>query len=1003
MRSPDERIVGLLQEARLQLEAERSRRNEPIAIVGIGCRFPGGASGPAEFWRLLGQGFDATSDVPPERWAADEFYDPNPEAAGKAYTKRGAFLDRVDGFDAEFFGISPREAAGMDPQQRLLLEVVWEALEDAGIAPARLRGSSTGVWVGLCVDDYARLSTDAADIDAYNTLGNTRSVAAGRISYVLDLHGPAVQLDTACSSSLVAIHQACQSLRLRECDLGLVGGVNLMLAPEPTVALCKLRALAPDGHCKTFDASADGYGRGEGCGIVVLKRLKDAQAAGDRIYAVVRGSACNHDGHSNGLTAPSGIAQEAVIRAALANGGVAGTSVGYVEAHGTGTLLGDPIEVLALHRVYGQGRSTGTPLYLGAVKTNFGHLEGAAGVAGVIKAALCLRNGGIPRNLHLRMPNPKIPWADLAVQIASQAMDWPRSDVPRFAGVSSFGISGTNAHLVLEEAPAVDLSPSAPARSAELIVLSAKTPAALTEVAGRLQKQLEQSPDLSVGDVAHSLVTMRSLLDHCLTFTARSRRALLESLAAVVSGETPIGVQRGVTGVPYGKLAWLFTGQGSQRLGMGQGLYAEWPAFRDALDVACAAFEGSLEHSLRDVMWASPGSPRAALLDLTGYTQPALFALEWALAQLWRSWGVEPDMLLGHSIGEITAACVAGVFSLSDASRLVSARARLMQALPAGGSMVSIAAPESEVAAAVAPYTRTVSIAAVNGHASAVIAGVDADVLAIAQRFAARGIRTNLLRVSHAFHSPLMDPMLEEFQRVAESIDYRAASVPLVSNLSGALTDGEAGTAKYWVRHVRQAVRFADGVRALHAAGARTLLELGPHPVLLGLASSLLPEDGVALLPSLRADRSEPDTVVEALGGWVARGGQVDWRGVFPARGRRLELPTYPWQRKHHWLDAHVGRKAVGNIGQWLLSGVCEELPGGASHHVLQVGVHLQTYLRDHVVYGVIVVPGAFFLSVLLASGAERWPGEPLELEDVEFLEALTLEEEGAVELHIML
>ena len=527
MRSPDERIVALLQEARLQLEAERSRRNEPIAIVGIGCRFPGGASSPAAFWSLLEQGFDATSDVPVDRWAAEAFYDSNPDAPGKAYTKRGSFLtEGVAGFDAEFFGISPREAVGMDPQQRLLLEVVWEALEDAGIAPERLRGSATGVWVGLCVDDYARrCSGNAADIDAYNTLGNTRSIAAGRISYALDLRGPTLQLDTACSSSLVALHQACLSLRSRECDLALVGGVNLMLAPEPTIALCKLRALAPDGYCKTFDASADGYGRGEGCGIVVLKRLADAVAAGDRIYAVVRGSACNHDGHSNGLTAPSGIAQEAVIRAALANGGVEANSVAYVEAHGTGTLLGDPIEVLALHRVYGQGRSADAPLYLGAVKTNFGHLEGAAGVAGLIKVALSLQHGQIPRHLHLRQPNPKIPWQDLAVKVASEPVDWARHGERRFAGVSSFGISGTNAHVVLEEAPALEPAASTPGRVAELIVISARAPAALSAAAGRLREHLESHPELVLGDVAHSLVTTRSLQDHRLTVTAASRTA----------------------------------------------------------------------------------------------------------------------------------------------------------------------------------------------------------------------------------------------------------------------------------------------------------------------------------------------------------------------------------------------------------------------------------------------------------------------------------------------
>jgi acyl transferase domain-containing protein/surfactin synthase thioesterase subunit/acyl carrier protein len=860
--------------------------------------------------------------------------------------------------------------------------------------------------VGLCLDDYARkslFSGNAADIDAYGTLGNTRSVAAGRISYTFDLRGPAVQLDTACSSSLVAVHQACHSLRSGECNVALVGGVNLMSAPESTIALCKLRALAPDGRCKTFDASADGYGRGEGCGMVVLKRLDDARANGDRVYAVLRGSAVNHDGQSNGLTAPNGLAQEAVLRTALANASVEAADVRYIETHGTGTVLGDPIEVLALSRVYGQRRSSDSPLYLGGVKTNFGHLEGAAGIAGLIKLALCLAHEEIPPHLHFQHPNPRIPWSELPVRVATAAMAWPRGEKPRIAGVSSFGISGTNAHVVIEEAPRVEQALSAPARSAELIMLSAKTAEALNAAAGRLREHLEAVPDVALGDIAYSLVTTRAPFEHRLTLSVPTPRALMEALRDAELGHTPIGCARSDSQVRRGRLAWLFTGQGAQQLGMGRALYDEWPVFREALDQAFSVIDPLLDRPLGQVMWALPGTANAALLDQTGFTQPALFAFEWALAHLWRSFGVEPDLLLGHSIGEIAAACFAGVFSLGDAARLVCARARLMQALPQGGAMLAIAAPEADVSAALAPHLQTVSLAAINGPSSSVIAGVESDVLAIAQAFSARAIQTKRLSVSHAFHSPLMDSILEPFLEVARSIGYHSPVLPLISNLTGQLAGDEIATPEYWVRHVRHAVRFSDGVQASHAAGARSFLELGPRRTLLGLVPAALSDAEALLLPSLTPARPEPLALLEALGRWVVQGGSVDWKGVFPSGGRRVQLPTYSWQRQRYWIEADQLRHEAGAPGLWPLAGHRQDLPDGASHHVLQVGTHLQSYLRDHVVHGVIVVPGAFYISVLLAAAAEHWPDQTLDLEEVEFLEALPLKEDSAVELHLMM
>ncbi|HEU4577828.1 MAG TPA: SDR family NAD(P)-dependent oxidoreductase [Polyangiaceae bacterium] len=979
MRSSDERIVALLQEARRQLEQERGRRTEPIAIVGIGCRLPGGADDPEGFWRLLRDGIDATSDVPADRWHADDYYDSDPEAPGKAYTRRGAFLKRVDGFDADFFGISPREALGMDPQQRMLLEVTWEALEDAGIAPDQLRGSATGVWVGLCVDDYARrsiLSGDAAAIDAYSALGNTRSVAAGRISYVLDLHGPTVQIDTACSSSLVAVHQACQSLRSRECDLALVGGVNLMLAPDSTVALCKLRALAPDGRCKTFDAAADGYGRGEGCGIVVLQRLSDARTAGHRIRALIRGSASNHDGHSNGLTAPSGIAQEAVIRSALANAGLDPADVGYVEAHGTGTLLGDPIEVLALHRVYGQGRDPNSPLVVGSVKTNFGHLEGAAGVVGLIKAAVCLEREGIPASLNFHRPNPKIPWANVCVRVASEPVRWARNAVPRRAGISSFGISGTNAHVLLQEAPDAGMSANGVARSAELIVLSARNGDALVGVAERLREHIEAHPSHALRDLAHNLVTTRALLDHRLAFAVPDRAGLLQALADVAQRSTPAGAQQGSLSSQSRKCAWLFTGQGAQRLGMGRQLAAEWPVFSAAMDRVCALLDPLLDHPLRDVMWAEPGSAPAALLDQTGFTQPALFALEWALAELWRSWGIEPDLVLGHSIGELAAACVAGIFTIEEGARLVAARARLMQQLPVGGAMLAVADSEMHVLEAIEPYARTVSMAVVNAPNSVVIAGVEADVSALSEQFRRRGIQTRSLTVSHAFHSPLMEPILAEFRRVAESISYQPARVPIVADSSGALLHDELCSAEYWVRHVRETVRFAAGVQTLLAAGVDTFLELGPRPTLLGLVSEAHSASGAVLLASLRPPRSEPESVLEALGGWTVRGGRVDWCGVFPGGSARLTLPRYPWQQTSYWLDLPQAR-ASGEKTRHPLLGVRVASASADAIYESWPSAKQPVWLGEHRVAGRIIFPAAATAELLRAAAEEYASGVP--------------------------
>ncbi|WP_158501755.1 type I polyketide synthase [Vitiosangium sp. GDMCC 1.1324] len=900
-------IIRRLEERLASLEQVEQEQTEPLAIVGIGCRFPGGADSPETFWKLLEEGRDAVQPLEP-RWALVGAR-PGEDVPRWA----GLLTEAVDHFDAAFFGIAPREARSLDPQHRLLLEVAWETLEDAGVPPGSLEGSRTGVFVGACSSDYAdtvaRQPHD--EQDAYSTTGNLLSIAAGRLSYTLGLQGPCLTVDTACSSSLVAIHLACRSLRTRESDLVLAGGVNMLLSPDTMEGLAHTQALSPDGRCRTFDASANGFVRGEGCGLIALKRLSDARRDGNRIWALIRGSAINQDGRSTGLTTPNVLAQEALLREALQRARVEAGAIGYVETHGTGTSLGDPIEVEALRAVLGAARPDRSSCVLGAVKTNIGHLEAAAGVAGLIKAALALKQERIPKNLNFRTLNAHIEIEGSALSLATEPVSWPRTDRPRLAGVSSFGLSGTNAHVVLEEAPAAELAPAAPERPAELLVLSARSAEALGAAAARLRDHVDAHPELGLGDVAFSLATTRSPMEHRLAVMTTSRETLRAALEAAAQGQLPQGAVRGTANASRGKLAFLFTGQGAQVPGMGRGLSAAWPAFREALDSCIALFDRELERPLREVMWSEPGSAEAALLDQTAYTQPALFALEYALAALWRSWGVEPELVAGHSIGELVAACVAGVFSLEDAVRLVAARGRLMQALPAGGAMVSISAPESEVAAALASHVASVSIAAINGPEQVVIAGVAESVHAIAASFAARGVRTRQLRVSHAFHSPLMGPMLEAFERVAESVTYRRPSLSLVSNLSGKRVSDEVSTPGYWVRHVREAVRFADGVKALHEAGAGTFVEVGPKSTLLGLVTACLPDAEPALIVSLRAGREEPVSVLEALGSLWSTGARIDWSRVFPAGGRRVPLPAYPWQRERYWLEAPATRRPL--------------------------------------------------------------------------------------------
>lgn len=899
--SPVKRALLRLEELEARLAAAERARTEAIAIVGMSCRFPGGADDPGTFWRLLRDGVDAITEVPPERWNVDEYYDPDPDRPGKMYSRHGGFLKNVDLFDAAFFRISPREAASLDPQQRLLLEVSWEALEDAQVAPDTLHGSATGVFVGVTTNDYAQLQMQeggTANLDGYFFTGNPLNTIAGRVSYFLGLHGPSMALDTACSSSLVSIHQACQSLRAGECELALAGGVNLILSPAATVAVARTRALAPDGRSKTFDAAADGFVRSEGCGVVVLKKLSVALAAGDRVLAVIRGSAVNHDGASGGFTVPSGKAQEDVIRKALGN--LAPAEVDYVEAHGTGTALGDPIEVKALAAVYGEGRR-GAKLRIGSVKTNIGHAESAAGVAGVIKVVLALRHGELPPHLHFKTPSPLIPWAELPVEVTESLTPWPADGKRRVAGVSAFGASGINAHVVIEEAPARTRDSAPIRRPLHPFVLSAKSEQALKDLAARYAERLgkdDAEPDLE--SVAAAAAAGRSHFRYRLGIAAATKSEAVERLGAYAAGQAARGAHTGNTeGAAPPRIAFLFSGQGSQYQGMGRALYDTEPVFRQAVERCCRAASGYLKEPLLDVIYPSAGVP--PLINETAYCQPALFTLEYALTELLKSWGIRPDAVMGHSVGEYAAACAAGVFSPEDGLRLVVERARLMQALGTPGGMAAVFADEQTAARAIKPYRDRLSVAGVNGPRQTVISG-ERDALASAlEALAGAGVEAERLTVSHAFHSQLIEPMLDEFEGVAAGVRFSEPLVPVVSNLTGtALTS--APDALYWREHCRRPVLFAAGIRSLSADGFDVFLEIGPGRVLTSLARACVPTEARPLIAPLLAAGADWETVIDALLRLYKRGAEIEWREFYRGHAcAAVPLPTYPFQRKRFW------------------------------------------------------------------------------------------------------
>uniref|UniRef100_UPI000A3DBC8F type I polyketide synthase n=1 Tax=Nocardia anaemiae TaxID=263910 RepID=UPI000A3DBC8F len=929
---------------------------EPVAIVGIGCRFPGAVSSRHGLWDLVAEGRDVVGEFPADRGWADDLYDPDPRARGKSYTRTGGFLYDAAEFDAEFFGINPREAAAMDPQQRLLLETSWEALEDAGIDPHSLRGSDTGVFAGVMQHDYgfAALRSDRRDeVAGYITVGGTASVVSGRVAYTLGLIGPAVTVDTACSSSLVALHQACQAVRSGDCDMALAGGVTVMATAEPMfVEFSRQGALAPDGRCKSFAESADGVAWGEGAGIVVLERLSRAEAEGHRVLGVIRGSAVNQDGASNGLTAPNGPSQERVIRTALANAGLSPDDIDLVEAHGTGTRLGDPIEAQALLATYGSNRDQ--PVWLGSVKSNMGHTQGAAGIAGVIKMVEAMRHRVMPRTLHVDAPTSRVDWGTGNVELLTEPRTWESPERPRRAAVSSFGISGTNAHVILEEAAAPALE-SEPVAVLPVVpwVLSGRSPQAVAAQVDRLRTWLSANPAATALDVGISLAG-RAQLGHRAVIVGEDR-------AELVAGLADIAAARGVSG----ETVFVFPGQGAQWADMGRELAEVFPAFADGFDAALAAVEPFVGGvPVRKTLWGNDEQGVAATI----VAQCGLFAMGVGFSRLLAAWGVRPALAIGHSVGEITAAHIAGVLSLADAARVVGVRARLMAGLPSGGAMASIAVAADEIG----ELPAGVSIAAANTAGSVVVSGPEAGIAELERRWAERGPKR--LRVSHAFHSELMEPMLDEFAAAIAEIRPERARIPVVSNVTGRLADAEYGTVEYWVRHVREPVRFADGVTAAVAAGGTRFVELGPGSSASAMVAETVDPAAATTIPLLRHGQPEARSVISGVGRLCTAGGAVDWVACFAGTGaRRVDLPTYAFQRQHYWLTASRGDASGSGLIELrhpvLAAGLAEPDSGGL-RLTGRLSLAGQPWLADHRMLGYVLFPATGFVELALQAGS---------------------------------
>ncbi|SDT78406.1 Acyl transferase domain-containing protein [Streptomyces sp. 2114.2] len=983
------RAIADARDARKRLREAEDKAHEPIAIVGMACRYPGGVATPEDLWRLVDDGVDAVGGFPVNRgWDLERLYDPDPDAAGTSYTTEGGFLHQADEFDPEFFGMSPREALAVDPQQRLLLETTWEAFERAGLHPESLRGSRTGVFTGLMYNDYgSRPNLPAEGNEGYLFSGSAGSIASGRLAYTFGLEGPTVTVDTACSSSLVALHMAANALRSGECDLALAGGAAVMSTPTAFVEFSRLRGLAPDGRCKSFSEHADGTGWAEGVGLLLVERLSDARRNGHQVLAVVRGSAVNQDGASNGLTAPNGPSQERVIRQALANADLTPADVDAVEAHGTGTTLGDPIEAQALLATYGRERPDGRPLYLGSLKSNIGHSQAAAGVGGIIKMVQAIQHGVLPATLHSEERSSRVDWEAGAVELLTEARPWPETGAPRRAGVSSFGFGGTNAHVVIEQAveptdedardrdePTSEAPAQADVSAPPVLpwVLSGRTREAVAGQARRLLSYATEHEDVEPAHVARSLVRDRSVFDHRAVVVGSDREELLTGLRALAEGRTtPTGVVQDTR--QTGKTAFLFTGQGAQRTGMGMDLYHTFPAYAHAFDTITAQLNPHLDQPLHHTITTGHH------LHHTGNTQPALFATEVALYRLLETWGITPDYLAGHSIGELTAAHISGILTLQDACTLVTARARLMQNLPTHGTMIALQATEQEILPHLTGHEHHLTIAAINSPTSLVISGNQTAAQHIATQLQAQGRKTKTLTVSHAFHSPHMDGMLHDFHHTATQLTYHEPTIPIVSTLTGNLaTHNDLRTPTYWTDQLRNTVRYTQAIHTLHTAGVTTYTEIGPDATLTPLTASTVEDsDGVAAIATLRAGRPEPQQVLAAVGELHARGRRVDWEAFFggrPGQSVSVDLPTYAFQRDRYWLDVTEAAADAAGLGLTptdhpILGATLDLADGEQTLFTSRLSLRTHPWLADHTVAGTTLLPGTGFVELAALAG----------------------------------
>jgi acyl transferase domain-containing protein/acyl carrier protein len=987
--------------------ASRSYETEPVAIIGIGCRFPGGVNGPESFWNALVNGLDAIAEIPASRFDINAFYDSKPATPGKVMTRWGGFLDDIDKFDALFFGISPREADRMDPQQRLLLETAWEALEDAGQAVDKLAGSQTGVFVGLWLNDYeARMFDDPALVDFYMTTGSGRYSASGRLSYAFGFQGPSLTLDCACSSSLVAIHLACQSLRAGECSLALAGGANVILQPHITIAYSQSKMMAPDGRCKFGDARADGYVRSEGAGVVALKRLSQAIADGDPIYAVIRGSAVNNDGRTSGfLATPGQEGQEDMLVKAYRRAGVDPSHVHYVEAHGTGTAAGDPVELGALGAVLGKNRPGHRPCIVGSVKTNFGHTEGAAGVAGLIKVALSLKHKQIPATLHFQTPNPNIPWDDLKLTVKPTLTPWPAGSgpaLPPVAGVSSFGIAGTNAHVVLQEAPELDGTAPLPDDRVQLLPLSAHTPEALQALARAYHQLLREAANNqlpitnnhSLHDFCYTASARRAHHDHRLALVAHNREELADHLQAFLQGEARPGLSSDVKSSER-KIVFVFPGQGSQWFGMGRQLLAQEPVFRETLEQCEKAFQALVDWSLIAELTAGESKSRLNEIDVI---QPALFAIEVALAALWRSWGVEPDAVVGHSMGEIAAAHVAGALTLEDAARIICGRSKLLKRVSGQGGMAVVEFSFDEAGKAIAGYEDRLSIAVSNSPRSTVLSGDPAALDEVIAKLQKQEVFCRWVKVDVASHSPQMDPLRADLLQLLGGLQPRKAATPIYSTVTNETEDGAKLEAAYWVNNLRQPVRFWPSIQRLLADGHDIFIELSPHPILLPAIQQGLQQTGQsgAVLPSLRREEEERAAMLGSLGALYTLGRSIDWGKLYPDGGQIVSLPLYPWQREHFWVDdlEKTAKRRV-NAGHPLLDQHFKSSVHADTHFwEVELGLDALPYLADHRVQDSVILPAAAFVEMALAAASEAFGEGRHELTAVAFKEALVIRED---------